>query len=156
MILLFTLINIYIYEIQHTSVSRMSSPTCLLVKKSAVSIISCLYWAPFVVSSTCLYLHVDQKSVKWKVYVDGSYFLEVTVWLLRLVTCKRLPNHVFWKQKILKLWKLFKKPFELTWPLRNSPQINEWYWSIVIIFCFQKKLWLNNLLPSAPVWEVTL
>lgn len=53
------------------------------------------------------------------------------------------------------------KPFELTWPLQNEPLIYECYWSVCMqinlkISCFQKTLWLDNLLPCVPVWVSAL
>ena len=84
---------------------------------------------------------------------------------------RRLPNHnVFWKQKIIKFFckqtnniqistiKLLKtlSPFELTWPPRKQPS---YLWMLLVgmqkklvIFCFHTTLWLDNLLPRAPVW----
>lgn len=53
------------------------------------------------------------------------------------------------------------KPFELTWPLREQPsnlcmlllRLRKKNWRV---FCFQKRLRLDNLLQSSPVWVVAL
>ena len=81
---------------------------------------------------------------------------------------RRLSNHnIFKKQKILKLF-LANGPIKFKvqpcncWKLYNhlnsgnSPQIHESYRSVCkkswkSFFFFQKLLWLDNLLPSAPV-----
>ena len=104
-----------------------------------------------------------------RVFVACSSKLRVeSTWSRSQVSCRRgqstqtrtlgrrlFSHNVFWKQTILtkQPLKAFKKPFNFTWPLRKQPS-NLWMLLVRLqsfgIFCFQKTLWLYNLLPTVP------
>ena len=108
------------------------------------------------------------------ILVKDTQWITVTVRLLKpgpLV--EDYPITTFFESKILNFFFLANglikltmqllrtlKPFEVTWPLRKQPS-NLWMLFVHLqknlqFFCFQKTLWVYNLLPNAMVRVATL
>ena len=108
------------------------------------------------ISGTKLCLIITVQTLKWdtwKEIVQSQPFLKPKIFKVFCKQTDKIHSSTMCPLKTL-------KAFELTWPLRKQPS-NLWILWVPLqknlrIFCFQKMLWLDNVLPSVPVWVSVL